>query len=162
MCGAFFYEYRCLLCGTQPQPLPLQWRLLLMACTNSRRAHFEIWQTCATSTGRRMTQRTSPSNDHNLKRIAFWANTGLSETEFTTFNRLELSEPQLANERENISNQNHNHTTPSPWINHRQVRSMLSPLVSSRPHGFLPAVPPNAGHTHPNPKSRAQPRIEKT
>lgn len=74
-----------------------------------------------------MTERTSPSNSHTLKSSAFWADTGLSETELTMFNGLELSETRIANERESSSNQHQNHTTSSPWINHRKVRSMLSP-----------------------------------
>jgi hypothetical protein len=51
----------------------------------------------------------------------------LSETEFTMFNGLELAETRLANGRESSSNQLQNHTTSTPWINHRRVRSTLSP-----------------------------------
>jgi hypothetical protein len=74
-----------------------------------------------------MTKRTSPSNGHTLKSSAFRTDIGLSETEFTMFKGLELSETRLANGKESSSNQLQNHTTSTPWVNHRRVRSTLSP-----------------------------------
>ncbi len=74
-----------------------------------------------------MTRRTSFSNGHTLKRSAFRADTGLSEAEFTMFNGHELAETRPANGRKSSSNQLQNQTTSTPWVNHRRVRSTLSP-----------------------------------
>ena len=62
-----------------------------------------------------------------LNCIAFRANTGMPSAEFTMLNALELHETRLVNGSERRSDQRQGQTTLTHWINHRRVRSTLSP-----------------------------------
>ena len=74
-----------------------------------------------------MTRRTSTINDNSLSCTAFRANIGMPAAEFIKPSAQQLHRTDLKNDVQTPRIGTRTGKPSSPWINHRSVRSVLSP-----------------------------------